>query len=62
LYSSPNIIQGIIARKIKWAMDVAPKGVRRGAYRILVGKQKESDHLEDLGIEGMIILKLFFKK
>jgi len=43
-------------------MDVAPKGVRRGAYRILVGKQKESDHLEDLGIEGMIILKLFFKK
>jgi len=43
-------------------MHVAPMGERRGAYRIFVGKQKESDHLEDLGIEGMIILKLFFKK
>jgi len=62
LYSSPNIIQGIIARKIKWAMQVAPMGERRGAYRSLVGKQKESDHLVDLGIEGMVILKLFFKK
>jgi len=38
LYSSPNIIQGIIARKIKWAMHVAPMGEGRGAYRILVGK------------------------
>jgi hypothetical protein len=34
---------------------------RRGAYKILVGKQKESDHLVDLGIDGMIILKLILK-
>jgi hypothetical protein len=36
-------------------------GERRGACKILVGKQKESDHLEDLGIDGMIILILFLK-
>jgi len=61
LYSSPNIIQGIIARKMKLTVHAAPMGERRGAYKILVGKQKESDHLEDLGIDGMIILKLFLK-
>jgi len=47
---------------MKWAEHAAPMGERRGAYRILVGKQKESDHLKDLGIEGIIILKLFFKQ
>jgi hypothetical protein len=62
LYSSPNIIQGIIARKMQWAEHVAPMGERRSVYRIVVGKQKQRDHLEDLGIEVMIILKLFFKK
>jgi hypothetical protein len=29
---------------------------RRGAYRVLVGKH-ESVHLEDLGVDGRIILK-----
>jgi len=37
-------------------------GERRGAYRVLVGKPVGKNHLEDLGIDGRIILKLFFRK
>jgi hypothetical protein len=33
-----------------------------GAYRVLVGKMRERDYLEDLGLEGRIILKWIFKK
>jgi hypothetical protein len=29
----------------------------RAAYRVLVGKLKETDDLEDLGVDGRIILK-----
>jgi len=33
-------------------------GDRIGAYRISVGRcERETDHLEDLGIDGRIILK-----
>jgi len=27
-------------------------GDKRGTYRILVGKPMETDHLEDLGVDG----------
>jgi len=30
-------------------------GKMRGAYRVLVGKDEERDHLEDLGIDGRTI-------
>ena len=34
---------------------------RRGAYRVLVGRpEAKRDHLEDLGIDGRIILKRIF--
>jgi hypothetical protein len=38
LYSSPNIIWVIKSRRLRWAGHVACMGVRRGAYRALVGK------------------------
>ena len=37
-------------------------GDRRNAYRILVGKPGERDHLEYLGVDGRIILKWIFKQ
>ena len=37
LYSSPNIIQAIKLRKIRWAGQVARMGKSRVVYRILVG-------------------------
>jgi hypothetical protein len=33
-----------------------------GAYRVLVGKTKGKIHLEDLSLDGKIILKPIFKK
>jgi hypothetical protein len=33
-------------------------GERRVVYRVLVGKLRERDHLEDSGLDGRIILRL----
>jgi len=41
---------------------VACMGDRRVAYRVLVGKPDRKSHLEDLGMDGRIILKWIFKK
>ena len=38
MYSSPNVIWVIKLRIMRWAEHVARLGVRRGAYRVLVGK------------------------
>jgi hypothetical protein len=38
LYSSPNIMQVIKSRRLRWAGHVARMGERRGAYKALVGK------------------------
>jgi hypothetical protein len=38
LYSSPNIIQVIKLRRMRWVGHVPCMGEKRGAYRILVGR------------------------
>jgi len=38
LYSSPNIIQVIKSRRMRWARHMAHMGDRRGAYRVFVGR------------------------
>jgi hypothetical protein len=38
LYSSPNIVRVIKARRMKWVGHVARMGEERGVYRVLVGK------------------------
>jgi len=38
LYSSPDIVQVIKSRRMRWERHVARVGERRGVYRVLVGK------------------------
>jgi len=38
LYSSPNIVQVIKLRRMRWAGHVEHMGDRMGIYRVLVGK------------------------
>jgi len=52
--TSPDIIRVIKSRRMGWTGHVECMGEMRNAYSILVGKGR--DHLEDLGIDGKIIL------
>jgi len=38
LYSSPNIVQVIKSRRMRWAGHVAHMGEERGMFRVFVGK------------------------
>ena len=40
LYSSPNIVQVIKSRRVRWVGHVACMGEKRGIYRVLVGKRE----------------------
>jgi hypothetical protein len=62
LYSSPNIIRVIKSRIMRWAGHVARMGDMRGAYWVLMGKLVVKNNLEDLGIDGRILLKFILKK
>jgi len=57
LYSSPSTVRAMISRKMRWAGHVERMGERRGAYRVLMGKPGERDHLEDSGVDGRITLR-----
>jgi len=60
LYSSPNNIQVITSRRMRWAGHVARMAERHTGFwwRNL----RERDYLEDPGIDGRIILRWIFKR
>jgi hypothetical protein len=62
LYSSTNIIQVIKSGRIICAGHVTFMGDRRSVYRILERNLRETNHVEDLGVDGRIISKRIFKK
>jgi len=47
---------------MRWVRHVTRMGVRRGAYRVLVGKLEGRNHVEDPGIDGRITLRWIFGK
>jgi hypothetical protein len=44
-------------RRMSWVGHVARVGDSRGAYMAFYGKMEERNHLEDVGLNGMMLLK-----
>jgi hypothetical protein len=42
---------------VRWLENLAHTGENINVYRVLVGKSEGKNHLEDLGVDGRIILK-----
>jgi hypothetical protein len=61
LYSSPNIIP-VIKSRMRWTGHIARGRERRGAKGVLWRIPREIHHLEDLDVNGRIMLKRIFKK
>ena len=59
MYSSHNTLRVSISRR-RWG-HVAYMGKMRSSYLVLFGNLRERDHLEDSGIDVMIILKSIFR-
>jgi len=59
VYSSPNIIR--MTKSEAWEVHVARRGTGKTHSGFWVGKPEGKNYLEDLGVEGRIILKWIFK-
>jgi hypothetical protein len=57
LYSASNTIRVIKSRRMRWAGHGAHMVVKKDAGRVLAENPKRRDHLEDLRVDGRIILK-----
>jgi len=56
IYSSPNIVQVIKSRGMRWVGHVARMGEERGCTSSWWENRREGDHWGDLGVDGWIIL------
>ena len=61
LYSSPNIVR-VVKSRMRWAGYVARMGRVEVYIGFWWGNLREIAHLEDLGIDGRIILIWIFRK
>jgi hypothetical protein len=61
-YSSPNIVQVIKWRRMRWAGHLARMGRREAYTGFWWGNLRERDHLGDTGVDGRIILKWILMK
>jgi len=57
LYASPNTFRLIKSRGMRWIGHVACMGEMRNAFNIFVVKPEGKRPLEDIGVDGKIILK-----
>jgi len=62
LYCSPNIVRGTKSRRMRWAGHVACKGRGEVHTGFWWGNLKERDHLEDLDVNGKMLLRRIFRK
>jgi hypothetical protein len=51
----------IKSRRLDWAEYAVHMGDKRSQHIVLVEDMKKTDHLEDIGIDRRIILKLIIK-
>jgi len=61
-YCSPKIDRVIKSRRMRWAGHVARMGRGEMYTGFWWGNLRESDHLEDKGVDGRIILRWTFSK
>jgi hypothetical protein len=62
LYCSLTIARMIKCRRMRWAGHVARMGEEKHNQVLLVGKPEKRDYLEDPGVDGSIMLNIFFRK
>jgi len=62
LYSSPNIVQVIKLRRMRWAGHVAHMGRGEACTRFWWGNLRERDHWGGPGVDRGITLRCFFRK